>query len=120
MGIKTAKIKYNGKEAVVEFIDSLTFGEVEDLVGDSVDLSDITKPKIDLKYTISNIKNLEKITAIFFSNKRKMINKPLSKTFKEYKDVAKKLKLNLSSRPSELSCNDYYRITEYYEKTKMI
>jgi hypothetical protein len=23
-------------------------------------------------------------------------------------------------RPSELSCNDYYRLTEYYEKTKMI
>ena len=49
MGNKTVKIRYNGKEAVVEFIDSLTFGEVEDLVGESVDLSDITKPKIDLK-----------------------------------------------------------------------
>tara|TARA_B100001029_G_C15060743_1_gene458238 strand:+ start:2773 stop:3564 length:792 start_codon:yes stop_codon:yes gene_type:complete len=76
----------------------------------------VFKPKTNINYNIRNIKNLEKITNIFFSNKRKMINKPLSKTFKEYKDVAKKLKLNLSSRPSELSCNDYYRITEFYEK----
>ena len=51
-----------------------------------------------------------------FSNKRKMINKPLSKTFKEYKNIARKLNLNLNSRPSELSSDDYYRLTEFYEK----
>ena len=49
MTSKNVKIRYNGKEAVVEFKESLTFGEVEDLVGDCVDLSDVTKPKIDLK-----------------------------------------------------------------------
>ena len=49
MTSKSVKIRYNGKEAIVEFKDSLTFGEVEDLVGDCVDLSDVTKPKIDLK-----------------------------------------------------------------------
>ncbi len=76
----------------------------------------VFKPKMNLNYKIRNIKNLEKITNIFFSNKRKMINKPLSKTFKEYKNIAKKLRLNLNSRPSELSCNDYYRLTEFYEK----
>jgi 16S rRNA (adenine1518-N6/adenine1519-N6)-dimethyltransferase len=78
------------------------------------------KPKIKNDYKISNIKNLEKITHIFFSNKRKMINKPFSKIFDNYKEVAEQLKINLSLRPSELSCNDYYRLTEYYEKTKMI
>ncbi len=76
----------------------------------------VFKPKIDLKYTISNIKNLEKITAIFFSNKRKMINKPFSKIFANYLTVSKKLKINLKLRPSELSCDDYYRLVEYYEK----
>ena len=41
-------ITYNGKPAVVEFEDSLTFGDTETLIGASVDLSDVTKPKIDL------------------------------------------------------------------------
>jgi len=67
-------------------------------------------------YKIRNIKNLEKITNIFFSNKRKMINKPLSKIFKEYKNIAKQLSLDLNSRPSELSSDDYCRLTEFYEK----
>ena len=69
-------------------------------------------------YKIRNIKNLEKITNIFFSNKRKMINKPLSKIFKEYKNIAKKLSLDLNSRPSELSSDDYYKLTEFYENSK--
>ena len=78
------------------------------------------KPKIKNDYKISNIKNLEKITHIFFSNKRKMINKPFSKIFDNYKEAAEQLKIDLNLRPSELSCNDYYRLTEYYEKIKMI
>ena len=49
MGTKTVKITYNGKEEIVEFEDSLTFGDVEDLVGQTVDLSDVTKPKVDLR-----------------------------------------------------------------------
>lgn len=47
-------ITYNGKPAVVEFEDSLTFGDSELLIGNSVDLSDVTKPKIDLpKYRLN-------------------------------------------------------------------
>ena len=38
--------------------------------------------------------------------------------FKNPKSLAKKLKIDLSSRPSELSCGDYYKLTEYYEKIK--
>ena len=76
----------------------------------------VFKPKIKLNYKIRDIKNLEKVTNIFFSNKRKMINKPLSKIFSDYKNVAKQLNLNLRSRPSELSSDDYYRLTEFYEK----
>ncbi len=45
-----------------------------------------------------------------------MINKPLSKIFKEYKNIAQNLKLNLNSRPSELTSIDYFRLTEQYEK----
>ena len=42
-------ITYMGKPAVVEFEDSLTFGDTELLIGSSVDITDITKPKIDLQ-----------------------------------------------------------------------
>ena len=42
------KITYNGQDQTIEFEDSLTFGETEALIGGSVDLSDVTKPKIDL------------------------------------------------------------------------
>jgi len=42
------KIDYNGKEDTIEFESALTFGETESLISGSVDLSDISKPKIDL------------------------------------------------------------------------
>ncbi len=76
----------------------------------------IFKPKNKINYKISNIKNLEKITQILFSNKRKMINKSFAKIFNNYKEVADKFEINLKLRPSELSCRDYYKITEYYER----
>ena len=49
MAIQTVKIKYKNADHIVEFEDSLTFGDVEELVGGAVDLSDVTKPKIDLR-----------------------------------------------------------------------
>ena len=48
MAIKTVKIDYNGEKTGVEFETDLTFGDVEDLVSNCVDLTDVTKPKIDL------------------------------------------------------------------------
>ena len=45
-----------------------------------------------------------------------MINKPFSKIFKNYKDIAKLLNINLNKRPSELSCERFFKITEKYEK----
>ena len=56
----------------------------------------VFKPKLKETYNIKNIENLEKITQIFFSTKRKMINKPFSIVFKNYKDVAKLLKIDLA------------------------
>ena len=48
------KITYKDKEEIVEFEDSLNFGETEKLINDSVDLSDVTKPKINLaKYRMN-------------------------------------------------------------------
>jgi len=67
------------------------------------------------KYFIKNILNLEKITNILFSNKRKMINKNITKILKS--DQIEKMKnLNLKSRPSDLKPDIYYRITELFEQ----
>ena len=71
------------------------------------------KPKKMLT-NIHKMENLEKITNILFSNKRKMINKNLKKilNLSEVKSI-KNLKLNL--RPSEIKPEIYYKITELYE-----
>jgi len=61
-----------------------------------------------------NSNNLEKVTRIFFSQKRKMINKPLKKLFKNNTQFINQFNLNL--RPSNLSKETYYKITQEYEK----
>ncbi len=76
----------------------------------------VFKPKNNPNIKIKNIENLEKITHIFFSLKRKMINKAFSKIFKDYKNTADLLNINLKKRPTNLLSEDFYRITEEYEK----
>jgi len=78
------------------------------------------KPNKKIPKKIKNIENLEKITNILFSNKRKMINKGFSKLFKNPESLSRKLDINLSLRPEQLNENDFYRIVEYYEKYKKI
>ena len=83
------------------------------------------KPKVEssiLSFTpkskyikFKNPKNLEYITRVFFSNKRKMINKAYKSIFGVNYFVQDKLKLNLKKRPSNLSTDDYYKITKNYE-----
>ena len=64
--------------------------------------------------TIKDISNLEKVTNILFSNKRKMINKNIQKLIK--KDKSKKISfLDLKLRPSEIDPDTYYKITQLYE-----
>ena len=77
----------------------------------------IFEPKKQINYKIFNIKNLENVTNIFFNSKRKMINKAFSKLFDNNLQISKKLDLNLNSRPSELTFDDYYRLTEFFEKS---
>ena len=74
------------------------------------------KPKINKKYRIKNIDNLEKITHIFFSNKRKMINKAFKSIFNNPEKISKILKIDQSKRPSQLTEDEYYAITALYEK----
>ena len=76
----------------------------------------VFEPIVNKNYKIKDINNLEKITQIFFSRKRKMINKGFMKLFKDSALFSKKLKINLSQRPGEISREQYYKITQYYEK----
>ena len=54
MVIKTFEVNWEGKKEVVEYEDDLTFGELENIVNQSVDLSDVTKPKVNIpKYRMA-------------------------------------------------------------------
>jgi len=68
------------------------------------------------KFNIKNPKNLEKITRIFFSNRRKMINKNFNKIFNTNDLIVKDLNLNLKKRPGEISNETYYNLTIKYEE----
>ena len=66
-------------------------------------------------YQINDPKNLEHLTNIFFSQRRKMIKKPLKFLFKDFLDVSQKLNLDLNLRPQNLNNLTYYKICEIYE-----
>ena len=66
-------------------------------------------------FKLKDPRNLEYVTNIFFSQKRKMIKKPLKFLFKNYEEISKELSLNLEHRPQNLDHFTYYRICELYE-----
>ncbi len=73
------------------------------------------KPINNNKFKIKKISNLEKITNIFFSNKRKMINKNLNKILSK-NQIKRIANINLKDRPSNLRPELFYKITELFEK----
>ena len=64
-------------------------------------------------FKIKNIKTLENITKILFSNKRKMINKNIKKILNN--NEINKLKIKINLRPADLNPEIYYKISEVYE-----
>ena len=75
----------------------------------------VFEPFINKNFQVKNIENLEKISHIFFSRKRKMINKAFIKLFKKPIHVAEKINIKLNLRPNELSENEYFKITKFFE-----
>ena len=75
----------------------------------------VFEPIINKNFQVKNIENLEKISHIFFSRKRKMINKAFIKLFKKPFVVAEKINVKLNLRPNKLSENEYFKITEFFE-----
>jgi len=84
------------------------------------------KPKVDSTvlsfepkknfYKLNNPKNLEKITKIFFSHRRKMIKKPYNLIFNGNLEVANKLEIKLDLRPQNLNFETYFKLTDEYER----
>ena len=121
-------------DRIVANINSSNYGRLTILANWKLNISKITdikpnsfkpKPKVDSSllfftpkkdfYKIKNPKNLEKITRIFFSNRRKMIKKPYNQIFNGDLRVLENLKINLNLRPQNLSYETYYKLTEEYE-----
>ena len=83
------------------------------------------KPKIDSTllsfepkkkyFNIKNPHNLEKITKVFFNQRRKMIKKPLKQIFGEPDIILEKLKIDINLRPQNLSPLNYFEIAKEYE-----
>ena len=86
------------------------------------------RPKIDSSllfftpktnfYKFKNPKNLEKVTRIFFSQRRKMLKKPFNQLFNGDKKIIDKLKIDLNLRPQNLDFDTYYKLTDEYEKLR--
>ncbi len=72
------------------------------------------QPKLNI-CQIKKIDNLEKITNILFSNKRKMINKSLKKILTN-KEINNLPGLNVNLRPENINPEIYYKITEIFER----
>ena len=68
-------------------------------------------------FKLKNPKNLEHVTNIFFSQRRKMIKKPMEFLFKNFEEISKELYIDLTLRPQNLDCLTYYKICKLYEKS---
>ena len=86
------------------------------------------KPKIDSSLLffypkknfikIKDPKNLEKITRVFFNQRRKMLRKPFNQLFNGDQRVLDKLKIDLTLRPQNLNLETYYKLAYEYENLR--
>jgi len=74
-------------------------------------------PKLDF-FEIDNAKNLEMITRIFFSQRRKMLKKPFNQLFKNSKKVSEKFNIDLNLRPQNLKPEIYFNLVKEYESLR--
>ena len=74
-------------------------------------------PRLDF-FEIDNAKNLEMITRIFFSQRRKMLKKPFNQVFKNSKQVSEKFNIDLNLRPQNLEPEIYFNLVKEYESLR--
>ena len=122
-------------ERIIATFNNSTYGRLSILTNWKLDVKKICdikpesfspRPKIDSSllfftpkqnfYKIKDPKNLEKITRIFFSQRRKMLKKPFNQLFNGDQKILDKLKIDLNLRPQNLDFDTYYKLTSEYEK----
>ena len=69
-------------------------------------------------FKFKNPKNLELITRVFFSHRRKMIKKPYNQLFNNDQKILQDLKIDLNLRPQNLDFEKYYQLTIEYENLR--
>jgi 16S rRNA (adenine1518-N6/adenine1519-N6)-dimethyltransferase len=69
-------------------------------------------------FKLNDPNNLEKVTRIFFNQRRKMIKKPFNQLFNGDKKILDELKIDLNLRPQNLDFNTYYHLTSLYENLR--
>ena len=74
-------------------------------------------PKLDF-FKLDNPKNLEMITRIFFSQRRKMLKKPFNRVFKNAKNVSEKFDIDLNLRPQNLEPEIYFNLVKEYKSLR--
>ena len=124
-------------ERIISTFDNSAYGRLSILANWKLDIKKICdvkpecfspKPKIDSSllfftpkkkfYKFKDPKNLEKITRIFFSQRRKMLKKPFNQIFNGNNDLLNKLNIDLNLRPQNLDFDTYYKLTIEYEKLR--
>ena len=124
-------------ERIISKYNSSKYGRLSILANWRLNVKKITdispqcffpKPKIESSllffspkknfFKLKDAHNLEKITRIFFNQRRKMIKKPFNQVFLKNSYVSNKLNINLNLRPQNLDFETYYKITDEYEKLR--
>ena len=122
-------------ERIISNFNNSTYGRLSILANWKLDINKICdikphsfspKPKIDSSlliftpkknfFKIKDPKNLEKVTRIFFSQRRKMLKKPFNQLFNGDSKISDKLKIDLNLRPQNLDFDTYYKLTSEFEK----
>ena len=121
-------------ERIISNFNNSTYGRLSILANWKLEIKKICdikpqsfspKPKIDSSllfftpkkkfFKFKDPKNLEKVTRIFFSQRRKMLKKPFNQLFNGNKKIIDKLQIDLNLRPQNLDFNTYYELTREYE-----
>ena len=124
-------------DRIISSFNLSTYGRLSILANWKLNIKKITdikpnsfspRPKVDSTllffspknkfFPLRNPYNLEKITRIFFSHRRKMIKKPYNQIFSNSDKISNKLNLNLNLRPQNLDFDTYYNLTSEYEKLR--
>tara|TARA_Y100001980_G_C14451096_1_gene234985 strand:+ start:29 stop:427 length:399 start_codon:yes stop_codon:yes gene_type:complete len=124
-------------ERIISKFNSSKYGRISILSNWKLDIKKICdikstsfspRPKVDSSllyfkpkqffFDFDNPKNLEKITRIFFNQRRKMLKKPFNQLFYGNIEIARKLNINLSLRPQNLDFETYYKLVKEYESLR--